>query len=264
MRATRSKHAISAGDDIRERHRKRQLKKKRVRFTVFCICMALLVLLVASAVVFLTPWFHVAEVRVSGNSQIESATLIEASEIKKGESIFAFSMGSVEEKLLKVPYVKTAGAKRKLPKTVIVEITESRAVAYIQKDNLKICIDNMGEAVSASAEAPEGLISVAGMEIDSYTLGEPLVSKNPEQTETLMEILRVAEESGCLSGIHSVDITREENISFTYGQGLTVLCGDTYDLPRKILTFIEIKNQLPENAKGEIDLRIDGRGYYRP
>lgn len=264
MRATRSKRAIAAGDDIRERHRKRQLKKKRVRFAVFCISMALLVLLAACAVVFLTPWFHVSEVTVIGNSQIESANLIEASEIKKGESIFAFSMGSVEEKLLKVPYVKTVKAKRKLPKTVVVEITESRALAYIQKDNLKICIDDMGEAVFAGAEAPEGLISVVGVEFDAYTLGEPLTSQNSEQMEMLMEILRVTAECGCREGIHSIDVTREENISFTYGQGLTVLCGDTYDLQRKILTFMEIRDQLPENAKGEIDLRIDGRGYYKP
>lgn len=264
MRATRSKRATAAGDDIRERHRKRQLKKKRFRFAVFCICMVLLVLLAASAVVFLTPWFHVSEVTVVGNSRVESADLIEASEIKKGESIFAFSMGGVEEKLLKVPYVKTVTAKRKLPKTVVVEITESRPVAYIEKENLKIGVDDMGEAVFAGAEAPEGLIRVVGVEFDAYTLGAPLVSKSPEQMEILMELLRVTEECGCIDGIHSMDVTHEENISFTYGQGLTVLCGDTYDLSRKILTFMEIKNQLPENAKGEIDLRIDGRGYYRP
>lgn len=260
----RSKRATSAHDDIRERHRKRQLRKKRVRFTIFCISMTLLLLLAAIAIVFLTPWFHVAEVSVVGNEQIETANIIEASGIKKGESVFAFSMGSVEEKLLQVPYVKTVKAKRKLPKTIVIEIEESHAITYIQKDGLNIGIDETGEAVFAGTEAPEGLISVAGMEVDTYTLGAPLLGKNPKQLEILMELLRVTEECGCRDQIHSIDVTKTEDISFTYGQGLTVLVGDTYDLQRKILTFIEIKGKLPENSKGEIDLRIDGRGYFRP
>ncbi len=255
---------MSVRDDIRERHRKRQLKKKRIRFTVFCICMLLLLFIAACAVVFLTPWFHVAQVNVTGNSQVESADLIEASGINKGESIFAFSMGSVEEKLLKVPYIETVKAKRKLPKTVEIRVEESHAIACIEHDAMQLCIDENGEAVYAGAMPPEGLISVSGVAVETYTLGEPLMSENAAQLETLLELISVAEENGCRDGIHSIDLTQAENLRFTYGQGLTVLCGDAYDLPRKILTFMEVVRELPENAKGEIDLRISGKAYYRP
>lgn len=255
---------MSVHDDIRERHRKRQLKKKRVRFTVFCICMLLLLMLAASAVVFLTPWFHVAQVTVVGNSQVESADLIAASGIRKGESIFAFRMDRVEENLLKVPYIKSVSSKRKLPKTVEIRVEESHAVASLEHNAMQICIDENGEAVYAGAMPPEGLISVQGMKIEGYTLGEPLQPENATQMETLLELLRVAEENGCYSGIHSVDLSQAENLRFTYGQGLTVLCGDNYDLSRKILTFMAVVSELPENAKGEIDLRISGKGYYRP
>lgn len=264
MKTTRSKRVVPVHGDIRERHRKRQLKKKRIRFTIFCICMLLLLLIAASAVVFLTPWFHVTQVNVTGNSQVESADLIEASGIKKGESIFAFRMGSVEESLLKVPYIQTVRAKRKLPKTVEIQVTESRAVARIEHDAMQICIDENGEAVYAGAMPPEGLVSVLGLSIEKYTLGAPLELKNAAQMETLLELIRVAEESGCREGIHSIDMTVGENLRFTYGQGLTVLCGETYDLSRKILTFMEVIGELPENAKGEIDLRISGKAYYRP
>ncbi len=264
MKTTRSKRVVSVHDDIRERHRKRQLKKKRVRFTVFCICMLLLLMLAASAVVFLTPWFHVTQVSVIGNAQVESADLITASGIRKGESIFAFRMGDVEENLLKVPYIKAVNAKRKLPKTVEIHVEESHAIACIEKDAIQICIDENGEAVYAGALAPEGLVSVTGMEIEGYTLGAPLETKADAQMGTLLELIALAEENGCREGIHSIDLAQTENLRFTYGQGLTVLCGDTFDLSRKLLTFMEVVRELPANAKGEIDLRISGKAYYRP
>ena len=87
-----SRRAVPVHEDIRERQRRRQRKKKRIRFTFFCICIALAIVLAACAIVFLTPWFHVSHVQVQGNAQLETADLIAASEIKKGESIFAFSI----------------------------------------------------------------------------------------------------------------------------------------------------------------------------
>ncbi len=264
MKATKDRRVIPVHEDIRERHRKRQLKKKRVRFTLFCIGMLFLLFVAGTAVVFLTPWFHVDAVTVQGNAQVESADLIEASGINKGESIFAFSLGSVEENLLAVPYVKSVSVKRKLPKTISITVQESTAVARIEKDAMQICIDETGEVVYAGAQPPENLILVLGTAVEEYTLGAPLTLAEGKSPELLMEFIDAVRELGIAGGIHSVDLTVAENLTFTYGQGLRVLCGDSYDLKRKLLTFIEVAHELPENAKGEIDLRISGKGYYRP
>ncbi len=264
MNRVRNKRIVSVHDDIRERHRKRQLRKKRTRFVLFCALMALLLLLTACAIAFLTPWFYISEVNVIGNEQVQTADLITASGIKKGESVFAVHLGKVETLLEKVPYIKTVQAKRKLPKTIDLTVTESHATASFEKDGLRVCIDEVGKVVYAGALPPENLISVTGVEIGTYALGEPLIVENQNAFETVLELISIAEENGHRAGIHSIDITKTENIRFTYGQGLTVICGDAYDLSRKILTFIEVVRELPENAKGEIDLRIGSKAYYRP
>lgn len=264
MNNARKKRILSVHDDIRERHRKRQIRKKRTRFALFCVLMLLLFVLAASAVVFLTPWFHVTDVSVVGNAQVEAADLIAASGINKGESIFSYNMHKVENALLEVPYIKTVQAKRKLPKTVVLTVTESHAVASIEQDTLPICIDETGEVVYAGSMPPEGLVTVTGLSVAEYTLGAPLKPENEKQYETLLELISIAEAHGCFSEMHSIDVTKAEDIRFTYGQGLTVICGDAYDLSRKILTFIEVARELPPNAKGEIDLRISSKAYYRP
>ncbi len=260
----KNRRVLPVHEDIRERHRKRQLKKKRVRFIFFCISMLLLFLAAATAVVFLTPWFHTQAVIVQGNAQVDSADLIEASTIKKGESIFAVSLSSVEERLLQIPYVKAATVKRKLPNTIVISVQESTAVARIEKESMQICLDEMGEVVYAGANPPENLILVLGVPVEEYTLGAPLLLADGKAPALLMEFIGAVREVGLLGNIHSVDMTVAENIKITYGQGLTVLFGDSYDLKRKLLTFMEIAHELPENAKGEIDLRISGKGFYRP
>lgn len=251
-------------DDIRERHRKRQLKKKRVRFTIFCFLMAFILLLAACAVVFLTPWFHVSAVAVTGNVQVQTADVVRASEIKTGENIFSVSLKEVEARLAKVAYVKSATVKRKLPDKIEIAITESHAVGCFQSQNTFVCFDETGKIVSTAAQPPEGVMTVEGLEAVKCTVGERIQVKNAQKLDTLLSLIAAAETNGCFTGIRSVDITKAEEVRFTYGQGLYVICGDLYDINRKLLTFMEVVKELPDNAKGEIDLRISSKAYYRP
>ncbi len=264
MKRIKKDRVVPVNSDIRERHRKRQLKKKRVRFTIFCTCIVLLLALVVAAIIFLTPWFHVNTVIVEGNAQTQAADLIAASGIKKGQSVFAVRMDKVEAAVMKVPYVKTATAKRKLPNTIVITVTESHMVARIEQNGLQICIDEAGEVVNASAEPPAEVLAVTGVEVSGYTPGEPLVPVQEAQFKVLLNFLNVAQDTGCLVGMHTLDVTDTNRITFTYGQGLNIIVGDTYDLKQKWLTFVEAVKNLPANAKGEIDLRIIGEAHYNP
>lgn len=265
MRETREKSGKKQPDDIRVRHMKRQ-KKKRLRKIFFRTLFLLILLgLALGIVIFLTPWFHINEIQVSGNSQVSREELIYTSGIYTGNNIFKVNLGQVKSSLEQMPYIEQAEVKRILPDKISIVVTESHQAACILYLDRYAILDENGEVLDIVVQKPENLLEIKGITLAEAAAGQKVVLESEDAFDIITTLIDKFEERGIMQSVTSLDVAQPLDIKFSYENRLLVYLGDISNLEWKFLMFEEIAmHQQPPNAKGEIDLRIDGQGSFRP
>jgi cell division septal protein FtsQ len=76
--------------------------------------------------------FAIATIDVQGAARLSSEAVRAALPIHAGENIFTTDLDTVTRTLRKNPWIRAARARRVLPATIVVEISERRAVAIVQ------------------------------------------------------------------------------------------------------------------------------------
>ncbi len=264
-RARTKKRAVSQNDDIRARHIKRQKKRRKRRIFFRTFLLMLLLVIVCTTVMFLTPWFNISAIDVNGISHLNGDDIRACSGIYIGNNMFKISTSHARDKISALPYVKEVEVKRNFPKKVEINIVESHARAYFEYMGGYAVIDEDGKALEIMSEEPQNCIQIMGCELKDFSLGKKISIDSAEKFDIILLYIGELEKTEFYGGVNKLDLTNTVDIKFTFENRLTVFCGDISGLNRKILTFTEIAyNQLSPNARGEIDLRIDGSAYYRP
>lgn len=265
MSTTKRSGSTAGGEDIRTRHMKRQKKKRKRRIFIRSLLLLLLLAAVCGILLFLTPWFNIVQISVEGNSQVQTDAITAQSEIYSGANIFKVSTSYAREKISQMPYIKSVEVRRKLPNKIIIEIQESHAAACMANAGGYVIIDEDGKVLEIVQEAPSGCMQIVGCELKEFKLGQKIKVDSDEKFDIIILCIDEFEKNALSGAVNTLDITNTVDIKFTYENRLTVFCGEAENLYRKLLTFNEIAfNQLSPNARGEIDLRIDGKSYYRP
>lgn len=252
-------------EDIRARHLKRQ-KKKRKRKLFFRTFLLLVVLGIALFVIaFLTPWFNIAEITVTGNEQVLTDSIIAQSGIYPGNNIFKVSTSHANAQISSMPYVKSVTVKRQLPNKIHIEVQESHMAAYLPYGGGYVILDEAGKVLSLEQTAPEGYMQIMGCELKEFKIGQKIKVDADEKFDIILLYIGEFERAQMLGKVTQLDVTNTVDVKFKYEDRLEVFCGESSNLSRKLLTFAEVaNNQLSPNARGEIDLRTEGKAYYRP
>ena len=266
MENTKEKRNLPARqDDIRARHMKRQKKKRRRRIFLRTFLLLFLLGIVLFVVAFLTPWFNIAQITVAGNAQLKSEDIVAQSGIYAGNNIFRISTTQAREKIASMPYVKSVEVKRQLPNKILIEVQESHMAAYLPYAGGYAAIDEAGKGLSLMPEPPEGYMQILGCELKEFKIGQKIKVDADEKFDIILLYIDEFEKAEILGKVNTLDVTNTVDVKFTFENRLAVFCGDSQDVTRKLLTFAEVAyNQLSPNARGEIDLRLDGKAYYRP
>lgn len=254
-----------AGEDIRARHIQRQKKRRKRRMFLKAFLTAAFLFVLVAVLLFLTPWFNINTIDVVGNSHVESDNIIAQSEIYLGANIFKISTSHAQEKISRMPYIKSVNVKRSFPSKVVIEVTESHEAGYFEHGGGYILIDEDGKVLDSMTKPPQGCMKIVGCEIEENLIGEKIKIDSDEKFDIILMYIGEFEQTDFYDKVDMLDVSNTVDIKFGYDNRLTVYCGDLKDLDRKILTFTEVAfNQLSPNARGEIDLRIEGKTYYRP
>ena len=78
-----------------------------------------------------SPRFAVATVQVAGNERRSAEEIIVESAIALGSNVFAVDLDSARAAILADPWIADAVLSRRLPRTILVDVTERRAAALI-------------------------------------------------------------------------------------------------------------------------------------
>jgi len=214
------------------RDKKRLLSKTSAVYIAVGVALVTLMTLLGTSV-----FLRVVEIRVEGASKYSGEEVAEASGISAGDNLMRINKQRAVESILRaLPFVKNASITRKLPDALVIEVTESSAVASIAFEGETLIIDSSCRVLIRSVIDPGGLIEIRGILIADAREGEqPRVELGEEtKLQYIQDILSVLEREGLERDVSYLDVTSISNIHFGYLDIYRVILGGVRDLKLKI------------------------------
>ena len=205
-------------------------------------------------------FLRVVEIRVEGTSQYSAREVSEASGVSKGDSLMRVNKQRVSGNILRaLPFVKEVRISRKLPDILLVEVTESTAIAaiYFAGDNL--IIDSAARVLMSMDESPGDLIEIRGIEITDVREGEPPRVELGAETKLqyIQDILAAMEREEMEKDVSYLDVSNISNIHFGYLDRYRVILGGVRDLKHKLgrlpSDIVRLELRYP-NTPGDINM----------
>ena len=225
--------------------RRHARRRRRRGFGVLYKLISVIVISVA-IVAALTLFFKVDSVTVSGVTKYSNEEIVAASGVQTGDNLFLLNKYEISDAIIeKLPYVSSVSISRKLPDTLVIEVTDS----------------NLGKR----AEAGSGAL-IVGVGLSEPQVGQKMaaVEGQERKMEQLQELFNALEEKGMLPGVSKIDFSEDGVISMDYAQRFTVKFAYGADFVYKLSNLNQVIEQLEENEEGIIDLTVDGRANVIP
>ena len=172
-----------------------------------------------------SPRFAVATITVRGSHVLTADEVRDLLPFHVGDNVFSVDTGAAERALLAEPWVARAHVRRRLPRTVVVELTERTPAAVVAADGLYL-VDAAGRPFKrADVEhgEGEGLPVVSGVP-------RPMFTTAPEQASARvkrgLEVLGAWADGGTRPPIGEVHVDHHGATLFTYDDAVAVRVGD--------------------------------------
>ncbi len=241
------------------------MEKFELKFTKKHILLAVLLgISIVLGYLFL-PYFHAKNIVVLGNSTIRAESLPLYTNVSLKKNVFLIDKKQIKQDFTDNPYIKSVELKAKFPWTLIINITERKAVATVKFAGGFIIIDDKGVVLETTQDinrivrptisgiTPKDIVvgEVLGVESDNLALG--------------IEIISNIKSAKLLQNISLIDISDLKNINLITPQGIHVLIGEGSDLNEKMLVLNKILiNLFERNIQwGVVDMRYDADPVYR-
>ncbi len=167
--------------NTKKKNKKKRRKKKRplLRIIVF-------IAIIGGLYYFGTSeFFDINEIEVRGNNHYTEEQIREKSGIKIGQNLFKLNIRNARNKILKDPYFKNVDIDRKLPKKIVINVTEREEIAIVKVKKGYSVIDIDG-LVLRMVDKPLNLTEITGFNEVKNKIGKPLeVIENTRLNETL-------------------------------------------------------------------------------
>jgi len=249
--------------------RRRNSNRRRRRGSFGFLYKMLSVLVICVAIIAaLTLFFRVDQIEVTGQQRYTTEQVQEASEIQIGDNLILLNkydaVGSIVETL---PYVEDTRINRKLPSTLIIEVTECGTPVAVVQDGYTWLISSRGKIVdqldvSAAAE----YAGVSGCQLLAPSIGTKvaLATDFSTQQSSLLSLLAVLEEKDMMERVDGIRMDDLSAIYMDYDGRFTVKMpyGADYAQKMQILQMALESEYVQDNMTGTFDMmREDGKTY---
>jgi len=233
----------------------RMLSKTSAAYIAVGVALVTLMTLIGTSA-----FLRVVEIRVEGATKYTAREVAEASGVSTGDSLMRVNKQRVTGNILRnLPFVKGANISRKLPDILLIEVTESTAIAtiYFAGDNL--IIDSGGRVLTRMDEKPDDLIEIRGIEISDFREGEPPRVELGAETKLqfMQDILGAMERDEMEKDVSYLDVSNISNIHFGYLDRYRVILGGVRDLKHKLgrlpADVLRLEQRYP-NTPGDINM----------
>lgn len=224
-------------------------KKKRKKLGVWFLLLVL-ILLLAGASVGAYYYTIVDTITVSGSSSYTKEEVIALSGLYTGRNIFLYDLDAAKKGIEKNPYISCLSVKRVLPKTIVIEVSERKEFAAVQTLGGGFCvIDRTGYVLDVSRQDTGSLLPVYGLSSMSFTVGMRIDDdKSKLRPYTVMELINALGVK--YDEIEYIDISNTSSVKLKTKTGVTVILGDSVDIPQKIERMFKALSRV-DPAKAE-------------
>ena len=207
----------------------RKMKRRRNFFKFL-----LLLLLVSLGLVLAikTDFFIINNIKVIGNNNIQREDLIKTASINIGDNIFKVGIKSGEGNISKLPYTKEIKIKRKLPRTMVIEILEREEIAQVKDISSFLIIDNEGHILVLKDDEDENLPIIIGLDIDSKLPGDNIFSE--VEIGLKVEFIKDGHDLGLLNQIRQINMEDIDSINIELSNDINIAFGNLNNVRYKL------------------------------
>ena len=240
-----------------------QARRRKKRSALFApIAFALIVIALFFGI---SVFFRVNNIEVEGNSFYTDEEIVAASGIERGDNLFFINRFSVIARIYaRLPYVERAGIRRSLPNRLVIEVTESSALAYVVTEDDIWAIDRNCKLLTRGGENElGGLIRVVGLSPLDPEQGEIVSAGEAESPKVsyLSAILKQISDLGLRENVTWIDLSNVSNPSFDYQGRFTVKLGTGENVEYKFQCLLSAVEALEPGDRGTLDLSIDRQAH---
>ncbi len=236
-------------DSLRRKASRRAAVIGPAKFLLGCVVLIFLVSI----------FIQVGEIRVTGNSHYTAEEIIQAAGVEEGDNLFFVNrFAAVSGILAKLPYVESVSVTTQLPGTVIFEVVESQALAWVEIDGQRWVVDrNCKVLTQGDAASTADLIQVTGITPVNPAVGDTLVVEGDSSGATvavLEELLDQIQRRGFAGMVSAIDIGDSASPVMEFLDRYTVLFGGEESINYQFGKLVSAVSQLTVSDRGTIDL----------
>lgn len=174
-------------DEIEKRREKRKRKlKKQGFFTRVFIVLGILIALIAFS---MSGFFTVDTIDVQGNKYYTDEEITNLAHATTGRNlIYKLNKRQMLKYLEKNPYIEEARVYRRLPSTIVINVTERIQIAALTYGDQYLIIDGKGTLLRITNTKPK-LTLVTGFKVKKVELGEQVGVSNTDLFKNLLSLL---------------------------------------------------------------------------
>lgn len=239
-------------------------KKKRIKKVIKTL---LLLAIIIGGICFalISPIFNIEDIKVNGNEQINSDTIVSLSQLQVGQNIFRFYKEKVINDIKTNAYVENVKIKRKIPNKIEITIEERKQDYNVEFLNGYAYINNQGYILEISEQKLD-LPVIKGILTPQEQIveGNRLNDVDLEKLETVIQIMNICKSYNLDKKVSSIDITDSNDYIMEMDEEKKIVhLGNNSNLSNKMLYVPAI---LAENQgkEGTIYLNGDINGDFKP
>lgn len=263
----------------RAARKKRLRRKKRFRIALVIAFFALVLAVIISPIVIFTA-FRVKTITVSGKTPYTETEIISVSGTAVGKNLVTADAEAIADNIKAgLPYVFDVTVTKKLPGTLILEVTKATEdyAVYLEDTKAYLLLDKELNILKTAAECPKDATVIRCAAPVSQKEGDPLAfaevdgKSGKEQTEdTLLAALNSIIDSAKaekLSHITLIDLRDSADAVLVYDGRILLQLGSLYDIPSKIglaAKSLAQENTINPTQIGTLNLTISKKAFFEP
>lgn len=228
----------------------------------------LFAIMVIAAIFLMSVSFRVSNIQVVGNDHYSDEEIVNAIDIEEGDNLFFFDrFAAVSRVFAKLPYIEEVSITRNLPNRVIIEVQESKAMAYIKMGNELWTMDHNCKLLGKAAEGEDTeLISVEGFKPGTFYIGETLTQDDDgnDAVNYLTDLLCQIQDRGLTGRISVIDMSDLSKVFLRFDNRYKIILGDSSNSEHKFSMAVAAIMSLKDGDIGILDVSDGVNSKFSP
>jgi len=227
---------------------------RRIKF----VTAAFVATLTLAALLFLvSPFFHVREVVIQGNSRISQAEIRSHLEASYQTHIMFFNANAARRRVLENPYIGDVVIRREMPGTLHITVSERRLTAYVEHmPGSFLFLDDFGRVLEIRNYMTDQRPLLEGLQFTRFQLGEMLEVPDAASFGVVVHYAQLLNHHGLINRVTSMNVSDSSDIRILINY-IEFKVGGVNNADEKIRTIIAILDEMPnvDTARGFVHMQ---------